>query len=326
MKKLTIILAVLFITGNSFSQQTDWSNVESVFGKKGNVQDNVFKITFPRSDLNVKIGDFAIAPGLAFTSWIGFMKMGNQTMMMGDMVLLDKEVGPVITKLINENLQITALHNHVVNEVPAIKYIHFSGEGDAADLAGKIKSVFSITGTPLTAPAVQQQSANPDWSKVEAILGTSGKKNGNLLQYGFPRNEKLTEGGMEMPAYMGRDVTSEMKALIDRTGYVSRANGRMFRKKVGASVVAVRRSGAIHTLDTMDHFFLSGEMVIVGRALAIGRAKGEVEKGRRGDGTREIARAADGMGARKTARVTGVTVGKSGEAGYDNRSRFGRAP
>jgi multimeric flavodoxin WrbA len=79
------------------------------------------------------------------------------------------------------------------------------------------------------------------------------------------------------PVYF-QDVTSEMKALIDRTGYVSRANGRMFRKKVGASVVAVRRSGAIHTLDTMDHFFLSGEIVIVGRALGVGRAKGEVEK------------------------------------------------
>lgn len=79
------------------------------------------------------------------------------------------------------------------------------------------------------------------------------------------------------PVYF-QDVTSEMEALIDRTGYVSRANGRMFRKKVGAIVVAERRSGAIHTLDTMGHFFLSGEMVIVGRALAIGRAKGEVEK------------------------------------------------
>lgn len=203
MKKLTIILVVLFITGNIFAQQTDWSDVESVFGKKGNVQDNVFKITFTRSDLKVKIGDFEISPGLAFTSWIGFMKMGNQTMMMGDMVLLDKEVGPVITKLISENLQITALHNHIVTEEPAIKYVHFSGVGAAAELAGKIKSVLSLTGTPLTVPAVQPQQATPDWSKVEAILGTSGKKNGNLLQYGFPRNEKLTERGMDMPAYMG---------------------------------------------------------------------------------------------------------------------------
>jgi len=79
------------------------------------------------------------------------------------------------------------------------------------------------------------------------------------------------------PVYF-QDVTSEMKALIDRTGYVSRSNGRMFKKKVGASVVAVRRSGAIHTLDTMDHFFLSGEIIIVGRALGVGRARGEVEK------------------------------------------------
>jgi multimeric flavodoxin WrbA len=79
------------------------------------------------------------------------------------------------------------------------------------------------------------------------------------------------------PAYF-QDVTSEMKALIDRTGYVSRSNGRMFKKKVGASVVTMRRSGAIHTLDTMDHFFLSGEIIIVGRAIGIGRARGEVEK------------------------------------------------
>lgn len=79
------------------------------------------------------------------------------------------------------------------------------------------------------------------------------------------------------PVYF-QDVTPEMKALIDRTGYVSRSNGRMFRKKVGAMVVAVRRSGAIHTLDTMAHFFLSGEMLLVGRAIGVGRERGEVEK------------------------------------------------
>lgn len=203
MNKLITIISLLLIANSGFAQQNDWSDVEKVFGKKGNVQDNVFKITFPRSDLKVKVGDFDVAPGLAFTSWIGFMKMGNQAMMMGDLVLLDKEVAPVISKLISENLQITALHNHIVNETPAIKYIHFSGNGDAISLAGKIKSVFAVTGTPLTVPQTQTQSANPDWSKVEAILGTSGKLNGNLLQYSFPRNEKLTESGMEMPAYMG---------------------------------------------------------------------------------------------------------------------------
>lgn len=198
-----LVVSLLLISGNLFAQQNDWTEVEKVFGKKGNVQGDVFKITFPRSDLKVKVGDFSVAPGLALTSWIGFLKMGSNTMMMGDLVLLDKEVAPVISKLVAENLEMTALHNHLVNETPAIKYIHFSGSGDAIKLAEKIKSVFAITGTPLLAPQAQTQTSNPDWSKVEAILGTSGKHNGNLLQYSFPRNEKLTESGMEMPAYMG---------------------------------------------------------------------------------------------------------------------------
>jgi multimeric flavodoxin WrbA len=78
------------------------------------------------------------------------------------------------------------------------------------------------------------------------------------------------------------DVTPEMKALIDRTGFVSRSNGGMFRNKVGALVSAVRRAGAIHTLDTMSHFFMSMEMIIVGRAIGVGRDKGDVEKDEEG--------------------------------------------
>jgi len=83
------------------------------------------------------------------------------------------------------------------------------------------------------------------------------------------------------PVYF-TDVTPEMKALIDRTGFVSRANERMFKNKVGAGVAAVRRLGAVHTLDTMDHFFFAGEMIHAGRAIAIGREKGEVEKDNEG--------------------------------------------
>jgi multimeric flavodoxin WrbA len=83
------------------------------------------------------------------------------------------------------------------------------------------------------------------------------------------------------PVYF-QDVTPEMKALIDRTGYVARANGRMFKDKVGASVAAVRRSGAVHTLDTINHFFLSGEMIIAGRVIGVGRERGEVEKDEEG--------------------------------------------
>ena len=85
------------------------------------------------------------------------------------------------------------------------------------------------------------------------------------------------------PVYF-QGVTPEMKALIDRTGYVARSNGRMFKDKVGASLVALRRSGGISTLDTMNHFFLAGQMIIVGRGIAFGREIGEVEKDDEGMG------------------------------------------
>ena len=201
-RKLIFVLGAIGVQ-HVCAQQTDWTNVENVFGRKGTVQGEVFKITFPRSDLAVKVGDFAVAPGLALTSWIGVIQMEGHAMMMGDLVLLDAEVPAVIKKIMEENLSITAIHNHLINESPGIKYIHFSGNGDAVKLSEEIKSVLQVTATPLS-PASMQTSANtPDWSNVEAILGTSGRKNGMLLQYSFARNEKLQDEGMEMPPAMG---------------------------------------------------------------------------------------------------------------------------
>ena len=96
--------------------------------------------------------------------------------------------------------------------------------------------------------------------------------------------EKMTKAEgiiLGSPVYF-TDVTAEMKALIDRAGFVSMANGGMYQNKVCAVVVAVRRSGAIHTLDTMSHFFLAGQMIIIGRGIGVGRDKGEVEKDEEG--------------------------------------------
>jgi len=201
-RKLIFVLGAIGVQ-HVCAQQTDWTNVENVFGRKGTVQGEVFKITFPRSDLAVKVGDFAVAPGLAFTSWIGVIQMEGHAMMMGDLVLLDAELPAVTKKIMEVNLSITAIHNHLINESPGIKYIHFSGNGDAVKLSEEIKSVLQVTATPLS-PASMQTSANtPDWSNVEAILGTSGRKNGMLLQYSFARNEKLQDEGMEMPPAMG---------------------------------------------------------------------------------------------------------------------------
>ena len=210
MKKLVFGLSLLLMAIESLGQINDWSAVEKIFGKRGNVQEGVFKITFPRTDLKVKVGDFNVAPGLALTSWVGLIRTGNnkmnmenESMMMGDLVLSENEVATVISKIVSVNLEVTAVHNHLIGELPTIKYVHFSGKGDAVKLAEAIKSVISVTGTPLTASQAQKIPEIPDWEKVKAILGNSGKENGNLLQYSFPRFEKLTESGMEMPPYMG---------------------------------------------------------------------------------------------------------------------------
>src|SRR5882672_8437276 len=202
MKKITLLSFSLLFISYAFSQ-IDSTALNNVFGKKGTVTGNVYKISYPRSDLKVKVGDFNVAPGLALGTWVGIISMGDHAMMMGDLVLLDTEVPKVINKLMEENLEITAIHNHLINETPAVKYIHYHGEGDAVKLAQEIKAVLEVTGTPLTPPASPAQTQTIDWSKVTAILGTTGKQNGMLLQYTFPRNEKTMESGMEMPPSMG---------------------------------------------------------------------------------------------------------------------------
>jgi hypothetical protein len=183
--------------------QVDSTALNNVFGKKGMVQGMVYRTTYPRSDLKVMVNGFPVAPGLALTSWIGISIMGNESMMMGDLVLTDTEESGVVAKLVSSGLTITAIHNHLTNERPAIKYIHFSGTGDPLKLAAEIKSVLAITGTPLTPSAVQTTMTNPDWTQVEAVLGKNGKRNGLILSYGFPRKEKLQESGMDMPPAMG---------------------------------------------------------------------------------------------------------------------------
>src|SRR4051794_18336700 len=144
MKKLLMFGFTLLFISCAFSQ-IDSTALNNVFGKKGTVTGNVYKVTYPRSDLKVKVADFNVAPGLALGTWVGIISMGDHAMMMGDLVLLDSEVPKVISKLMEENLEITAIHNHLINETPAVKYIHYHGEGDPVKLSQEIKAVLGVT-------------------------------------------------------------------------------------------------------------------------------------------------------------------------------------
>jgi hypothetical protein len=244
MKKITLLSFSLLFISYSFSQ-IDSTALNNVFGKKGTVTGNVYKISYPRSDLKVKVGDFLVAPGLALGTWVGIINMGDHSMMMGDLVLLDAEVPKVIDKLMEENLEVTAIHNHLINETPAIKYIHYHGQGDAVTLAQKIKAVLQVTATPLTPPAPQAQIQTIDWSKVTAILGTTGKQNGMLLQYTFPRNEKTMESGMEMPPSMG--MATAINFQMDGTRAAITGDFVMLADEVNAVVRALTENGIIPT-------------------------------------------------------------------------------
>src|SRR5574341_51250 len=204
MKKLIAIFFIaLFSFAAAIAQVPDWAEVEKIFARKGAVQGDVLKIAFPRSDLRVKVGDVALQPALALTSWIAFEKTESHTMIMGDLVLLDREIAPVTAKLVASGIEITALHNHIVGESPSVMYMHFGGHGDPVQLAEKMKAALVLTGTPLTLPPASAPATELDWSKVETTLGRSGQRKGNVLQIGIPRVEKIIENGMEVPPFMG---------------------------------------------------------------------------------------------------------------------------
>lgn len=108
MKPWAILVTLSWISAAMVAQGADWQQVDTIFGRKGAVQDGLYKVTFPRTDLTVKVGNITLEPGLALTSWIGFAAMRKNAMMMGDLVLLENEVVPVMTKLVAEGMQVTA--------------------------------------------------------------------------------------------------------------------------------------------------------------------------------------------------------------------------
>ncbi|HEY6008084.1 MAG TPA: DUF1259 domain-containing protein [Geobacteraceae bacterium] len=182
----------------------DWQVVEQVLSRKGTGEKDMLKVTFPRSDLSVRVGDVSVEPGLALTSWLGFKGMGEQAMMMGDLVLLEKEVAPVMTRLVAQGIEITALHNHLLNTSPVVMYLHFSGTGDSKRLAEAMRSALALTGTPLDTPKPATPLATAiDWRAVETVLGRTGQKKGNLFQVSFPRKEMIEEHGMVVPPFLG---------------------------------------------------------------------------------------------------------------------------
>jgi hypothetical protein len=186
----------------------NWKQVEAALGRPGQVQaGDVIRFGMPRKDLHVVLEGVEIKPSLALGSWAVFKRDSNGVaMVMGDLVLTEDEVEPVMMKLQQSGIQESALHNHLLGESPHVMYMHIASRGDAVEMAKSIHDALALTKTPGLDPA----SATPpttelgfDQKQVEQVLGHTGKVNAGVLQIGVPRSEAITDSGMTVPPSMG---------------------------------------------------------------------------------------------------------------------------
>ena len=166
---------------------------------------DVYKVGFPRTDLHVSVHGLAIKPGLALGSWAAFTGTDDQAMVMGDLVLLEDELNPVMEKLRSAGFEISAVHNHLIEETPHVVYMHYMGHGPAAQLAASLRAALAVSKTPLDKPAAAvEETTPPAWVKaVEDSVGRKGTFKGGVLSYGVPRGEPVTMGGMTVAPAAG---------------------------------------------------------------------------------------------------------------------------
>ena len=186
---------------------SNWKQVEEAMGRPGQMQPgDVIKFGMPRKDLHVVLESVDIKPGLALGSWAAFKRDGGGAMVMGDLVLTENEVQPVMMKLQEGGIHESAVHNHLIGESPHVMYMHIASRGDAIQMAKAIHDALALTKTPGPDAASAAQPAADlgfDQKQVEQILGHSGKINGGVLQIGVPRAEAITDSGMAVPSSMG---------------------------------------------------------------------------------------------------------------------------
>jgi hypothetical protein len=193
----------------SSAAQTDGSKIAAALGKPGaEMPGGVYRVGLPRTDLHVMLDGIELKPGFALGSWLAFRTDGNATMVMGDLVLTEPEIAPVMTKLTESGIEITALHNHLLRAQPPTFYMHILGHGDAVTLATALHDGLALSRTPLGdsgigAAAGAAPPIDLDTAMIDSTLGAKGRVVGGVYQFGIPRAKTIKDGGMEVPAAMG---------------------------------------------------------------------------------------------------------------------------
>jgi hypothetical protein len=193
---LTTLAVTAFCTATQ-AQEVDWKKVDEVLGRTAAVGGDVHRYGFPRTDLNVTLDGVTIKPGLALGGWAAFKPMHGEVMVMGDLVLLDSEVSPVMAKMLENGVDITAVHNHLLRANPATFYMHIAAHGDPVKIATAIRTGLAESKTSLTAaPAGAPPAIDLDTAQLDQIMGVKGNNNGGVYAFGVPRRDPISEGGM----------------------------------------------------------------------------------------------------------------------------------
>ena len=203
------------------AQEIDWKKVDEALGRNGTVSGDVHRYGFPRTDLNVTLDGVTIKPALALGGWLAFKPMHGEAMVMGDLVLLETEINPVMTKLIENGLEITAVHNHLLRGQPG-DVLHARRRARRSGEAGDRHSrALAESKTPLAAPPPprRRRAIDLDTAQLDQIIGVKGQANGGVYQFAVPRREPITENGMQMrPRPDGRGDRDQLPADRRRQG------------------------------------------------------------------------------------------------------------
>jgi Domain of Unknown Function (DUF1259) len=240
------------------------ARVGEALGKTGSAMPGgIYRVGLPRTDLKVTLDGVELKAGFALGSWLAFEPMGSESMVMGDLVLTMDEVSPVMKKLFEGGIEVTALHNHLLRNQPFTMYMHVLGHGDPVKLAAALHIALAESKTPLaaaSAPAAAPPPIDLDTAAIDQVLGAKGANNGGVYQFGIPRAEPIKDGVMAVPPALGSanainfQPTGGGKAAI--TG-----DFVLIAKEVNPVAKALREHGievtAIHNhmLDDDPHLF-----------------------------------------------------------------------
>jgi len=222
--------------------------------------DGTHKYSLPRGDMNVTVNGVQVKPGLALGSWVAFKHSGKVDIVMGDLVLAEDEVGPVMEELQSGGIEITALHNHLIGESPRVMYMHIHGMGTAASMGKVIHMAIAKTKTPEPKPPAQPGDLGIDTKQIDQILGHAGKNNGGIYQVAVPRTEHIMEGAMAIPNSMGVATALNFQPTGDGKAAIT-GDFVLLGKEVNPVIKALTSNGIAvtalhsHMLNDQPHLF-----------------------------------------------------------------------